>query len=367
MRIFIKKIIRRLAKNRPLLPDNEKEVVYLPKDGHKVSVETALNSRCCSDHDNDPELFHWGMFDASRKLSEETIGTLANHARCYQLTRSRPEIRRTANILTFLVDGRLSGLQQKWAMVESGMQQQACALACAALGIGMVFKSMSDCGPLLSADELATMRIMVDAMKPSYDGSYWSNQPPAGRKPWLPGNLPDPMRGGNIPLLATLSSVQINHNGYQSLTDQAIGQLLWAARGRTPHLYKSRPWGMTIPTNRGEQSNSSVYLLRDGGSFRYVNQAKDRPTHSMEPSRLLSHEARERLIRCFPPSQSMIVLATHDKSEVALWEIGYQLLNILVQASALDLSYQAFLLDHEQLEIDISKMESDPIAAVCLA
>lgn len=124
---------------------------------------------------------------------------------------------------------------------------------------------------------------------------------------------------------------------------------------------------MTIPTNRGEQNNSSVHLLRDGGSFRYVNQVKNRPTHSLEPSNLFGPDVREGLIRRLSRSYCAIVLAAGEKSEAGLWEIGYQLLNILVQARALDLSYHAFLLDHEQLEIDITKMESAPIAAVCFA
>ena len=32
-----------------------------------------------------------------------------------------------------------------------------------------------------------------------------------------------------------------------------ISQLLWAARGRTPHYVKSHPWGLTIPTWGGVQ------------------------------------------------------------------------------------------------------------------
>lgn len=366
MRIFIKKIRKRLAKPRPLLSENKKELACLPLDGYKVSVETALNSRCCSDYDGDPELFHWGMFDYTKKLPEETIRTLADLARCCRLTRYRSEIQIVYNILTFLVDGHLSGIQKKWAMVESGMQQQACALACAASGAGMVFKGMGDNGTLLSARELATMRIMIDAMKPSYDGSYWSNQPPAGRKPWLPGNLPEPTREGDTPLLQTLASLQINHHGCRSLTDQAIGQLLWAARGRTPHLYKSRPWGMTIPTSRGEQDISKVYLLKHRELSLYINQSRNRPTHSFQLSNRISDDVERKLFSLLPRSEQIIILTTNESSGRAYWEIGYQLLNILVQAYALDLDYRAILLDDGQGEIGNLLKVSPPIAAVCL-
>jgi len=359
MRIFIKKLRRKLAKPRPLLAESRKEPASLPSAGHKISVETALNSRCCSDYDGDPELLHWGMFDPTKKLPGETIHTIADLARCRQLIRYGSEIQVADNMLTFAVDAHLSGISREYALVESGLQQQACALACAALGVGMVFSHSGAAPP--------TAGIKIDAMKPSYGGSYWSNQPPAGRKPWLPGNLPDPAREGDTPLLQTLAELSFDHRGSESLTDRAIGQLFWAARGRTPHLYKSRPWGLTIPTNRGDQDNSSVHLLRDDGSFRYVNQAKDRPTHSLERSNLFGQDIRELLIRRFSPSCCAIVVAARLKSEVALWETGYQLLNILLQARTLDLSYHAVLLDNEQLEIDISKMGRSPIAAVCLA
>jgi hypothetical protein len=366
MRIFIKKIRRKLAKPRPLLSENEKELACLPLDGHKISVETALNSRCCSDHDDDPELFHWGMFDSSKKLSEETIETLADLARCCRLTRYRPEIHRTNNILTFLVDGNLSGIHKKWAMVECGMQQQACALACAASGAGMVFKGMGDDGTLLSTGELAAVQIMIDAMKPSYDGSYWSNQSPAGRKPWLPGNLPDPTREGDTPLLQTLASLPISHHGCRSLTDQAIGQLLWAARGRTPHLYKSRPWGMTIPASRGDQNISKVYLLKHRELSLYINQLRNRPTHSLQLSNRMSDDVESKLFSLLPRSEQIIILTANESSSRACWEIGYQLLNILVQAYALDLDYCAIFLDDRQGEIGNLLRVSPPIAAVCL-
>jgi hypothetical protein len=366
MRITIKKIKSKLAKNRPLLSNNEKELTCLPKDGYKVSVETALNSRCCSDYDDDPELFHWGMFDSAKKLPEETIGTLADLARCCRLARYKTEIQMTNNMLTFLVDGHFSGIQKKWAMVESGMQQQACALACASSGAGMVFKSMGDNGTLLSPDQLAAARIMIDAMKPSYDGSYWSNQPPAGRKPWLPGNLPDPAREGDTPLLQILASLPINHHGCRSLTDKKIGQLLWAARGRTPHLYKSRPWGMTIPASRGDQDISRVYLLKQRELSHYINQLKKRPTHSLQLCRRISDDAESRLFSLLPRHEQTIILTANESSGRACWEIGYQLLNILVQAYALDLDYCAIFLDDGQGEIGNILGVSPPIAAVGL-
>ena len=59
-------------------------------------------------------------------------------------------------------------------MIESGMQQQAICLICAALGVGMVFKNLSDNGVSFSDKYYATTRIQLDPMKPSYNGSSWS-------------------------------------------------------------------------------------------------------------------------------------------------------------------------------------------------
>ena len=54
-----------------LPPDSERDEAELPDEGSTISVEKALNSRCSSDDDGNPRKFHWGMFDRTKKLSEE--------------------------------------------------------------------------------------------------------------------------------------------------------------------------------------------------------------------------------------------------------------------------------------------------------
>lgn len=51
-----------------LPPDSERLEVELPPESEAVSVEMALNSRCNSDYDENPNKFHWGMFDRRKKL-----------------------------------------------------------------------------------------------------------------------------------------------------------------------------------------------------------------------------------------------------------------------------------------------------------
>jgi len=168
-----------------LPPDSEREKVELPPEGETISVEMALNSRCTSDYDGNPKKFHWGMFDRTKKLSDEQIRKIIHLAKIPRFTPRKVEIQSEHNMLTFVIDNHASGLLRDWMMVESGIQQQAIGLACAALGVGMVFRSLGDNGTTISDTDYATIKIKLDAMKPTYEGSYWSSFPPTGRKSWL--------------------------------------------------------------------------------------------------------------------------------------------------------------------------------------
>lgn len=340
--------------------------VTLPKEGKIISLETGLNSRCTSDYDGDPEKFHWGMFDKIQKLSEEQIKKIITLARIPRFTDQKIEIRAERNMLTFVVDKRASGIQRDWMMVESGMQQQAVGLVCAALGVGMIFRYLGKDVTSISESDWATIKIKLDPMKPSYNGSFWTNLPPLGRNPWLKGSLPDPCREGDKPLISAFRNLKIKSKSGTKLTDESVGQLLWAARGRTPHFYKSRPWGMTIPTRAGKQHISGVYLISNNKLFKYINWENNRPTHSLSALDTIDSQLLKNLNKRFLLNHIYIVLATNKNSETALWEVGYQLLNLLVQAHSLDISYQAVLLD-ETLRASISDMTvKNPVAVFAI-
>lgn len=350
-----------------LPPDSERQVVELPPEGKKISVETALNSRCTSDYDDNPELFHWGMFDKAQRLSSEQISTVADLATIPRFTSLRAEIKIERNILTFIADNHATGIQRDWLMVESGMQQQAVCLLCSALGIGMVFKSLGADGVPISDTDYAAITIRLDAMKPTYDGFFWSSLPPAGRRPWRKGNLPDPVRNGKKPLIAILRELETDNKRGIKLTDQSMSQLLWAARGRTPHLYKSRPWGMTIPTAGGRQNISAVYLICGSTLYRYSNWQGNRPTHSLEALSGISADLQGELRRLFRSANCFIVIGKNETFARALWEVGYQLLNILLQAKALDIAYEVRLFDESQRKIFGTAGIDHPAGAVALA
>jgi hypothetical protein len=356
----------RLRPPRRLPPESEREEASLPPEGPAVSVELALNSRCSSDSDGNPRKFHWGLFDRTKTLPEEQIGEIIHLAKVPRFTDGKIGIRSDHSLLTFVIDDHATEMQKQAMMVESGMQQQAAGLICSALGVGTVVKSLGKDGSRFSEDEFATIRIRLGAMEPTYDGSYWSKRAPAGRSPWLSGNLPDPVRDGAKPLIATLASLRTKHEGSEKLTQEFMGQLLWAARGRTPHLYKSTPWGLTIPTWGGEQNISSVYVISDGKLAKYLNWNRNRPTHSLvELAEIRTGLWQPLRVACLPSGRG-IVIGRNEGFGRSLWEVGYQLFNILVQAKALDVSYEAAILNEDQRRVLVDIGIADPIAIIMI-
>jgi hypothetical protein len=328
---------------RPL-QNRGRAAAQLPPGGESVSVEKAMNSRCTSDTDGDPRENHWGMFDPTCKLSEATIHDLAARARIPRFTNLALGVSVKGNVLTIVSDAAAQGFQRECMMVEAGMQQQAILLECAALGIGVTIQNMGKDGTLLSSSKSATLKILVGPMKPSYDGSVWTTDAPDG----LGGNLPQPTRDGAMPLLAALAAIDsLRHPGLPAY-DRSVGQLLWAARGRTPHYYLSRPWGLTIPTWGGVQSLSTITLLSTAGAYRYDSDRGGAPMHSVLKIAGDSKPIRRLVSGACPDFNTFLVLSRTEFSGRALWEIGYALLNILLQAHALEIAYRVILLDQSQ-------------------
>jgi len=359
---FIKRIIYKfqdklLPRPKPF-PENQKELIDIPLEDQKISVETALNSRCSSDYDDNPHKFHWGMFDRTKKLSDEQISKLISMAVIPRFTKLPIKVNPSGNTLTFSIDANLAGIHRDWVMIESGMQQQAISLVCAGLGVGHVLKSLGEEGCRLSETEWGIVKMKLGPMKASYSDSFWTIEAPCGTRPWKRGNLSDPSREGGKPLMAILKAVRSSKKG-EKTTYESISQLLWAAKGRTPHFYKSQPWGLTIPTFGGKQNISSVYLLSNYWLYKYVNWHKNRPTHSLVNLRKINVHLWSKLTSIFENFNIIIVLAKNKSFSIALWEVGYQLLNLLVQATALNLYYKAVLLNKEQRrvfqEINIQK------------
>jgi len=366
MRTIYYKIRNRLAPPSGPKQDSEREEALLPAAGVSTSVETALNSRCTSDYDDNPYYFHWGMFDKDKKLSQAQIERILHQVRIPRFTDKAVEIRPEKHTLTFLIDNRLQSLQRNWAMVECGMQHQAVGLVCTALGAGYAFNDFLNGGKAISADRFATIQIKLDAVKPSYDGAYWSKAAPSKTKPWKSGTLSDPVRQGGKPLLATLAGLKTRNDMGRHITSTDLSQLLWAARGRTPHYHISQPWGMTIPTYHGQEGKSEVSVISDGKLAKYINWKNDQPTHSLEATGKIDSEAAKLLTDHYKSSNCFIVLSRNENKDLVYWEIGYQLLNLMLQADSLGVGYYACLLDEKQKKPFLVSGVKDPVAVVAL-
>ncbi|MEW6067030.1 MAG: hypothetical protein AB1610_01845 [Nitrospirota bacterium] len=348
------------------IKDIFKSEVELSSEGETISVEMVLNSRCTSDYDENPKKFHWGMFDRTKKLSNEQIKKIIRLAKIPRFTDRKVEIKSDRNMLTFVIENRTSVPLRDWIMVENGMQQQAVGLVCAALGVGMVFSNLGKDGNPISDTEYATINIKLDPMKPTYDRTFWTSSTPSGEKHWMRGNLPDPVRDGKKSLVSMLDTLKLKNKGSQIATIESLSQLLWAARGRTPHFYKSKPWGMTIPTWAGEQHISSIYLISDNKLSQYINWANNRPTHSLVELKKIDKTLLHQLKSSFFVYDKFIVLGKNENFNRALWEVGYQLLNILLQANALDMSYEVALLDENQKNVLRNIGIKDPVTMIIL-
>jgi hypothetical protein len=347
-------------------PDSERAEASLPREGVAVSVEMALNSRCTSDYDDNPKNFHWGMFDKTKKLTQAQVEQIITHARIPRFTDASIEIKNEKNMLTFTIDNHVTQLVRDWAMVESGMQQQALGLVCAALGSGYVFSAFGEEGKSISEDKFATVRIKLDAMKPSYDGAYWSSFAPLETKPWKSGTLPDPIRQGTKPLLATLEGLKTTNDTGRQISANDLGQLLWAARGRTPHFRLSDPWGMTIPTYHGLNNLSEIYVISDGKISKYINWKDDRPTNSLEQVGRVDAALQTTLSSQYKSYSRFIVLSKNENLGRASLEIGFQMMNLLVQGCALGINYQAVLLDENQKEFYKKAGITGPVALLAV-
>lgn len=316
-------------------------------DGYlKVSVETVLNSRCNSDSTNNQKYIHWGMFDNSKKLSDTQIEQIIEISKINLFFNENTEIIKNKNRLTIAT---AASDNSPVAMIEAGMQQQAICLACAALGIGMRFQNLGIAGKRIPNGKLGTTNIVIAPMKKSYNGSFWSKNKPAGWKAWCTGNLPEPSRDGLIPYLSVVSELKSEGQSQQKISMKTIGQLLWAAKGRTPHLYKSKPWGMTIPIWTDKIEITSVFLFFKNRLSKYINWKNGHPTHSLEHNNDVKiSQFLSTLDEIGSIDECYLIFNRNDQYNRALWEIGYELFNTIVEASALKIPFKITFLSKEQ-------------------
>jgi hypothetical protein len=342
-----------------------------------ASIEKVLNSRCSSEHAG-PRRSHFGTF-IDKHPSEETINNILN---CCGIPRFSD-----GKLLHWFKNGYLFlGFEnpkdpntQRLLHVESGMQHEAVYLGCAAEGIGTCIRNQGINGTQYE-EKMATAAHIIMEIADPYKAGKFSTETPGPQKPFIPGkNLTEPRRDGDIECITQLPMLATSSKSGSSATEKDVSQLLWAARGRTPHCVNinrwNLMWGLTIPTWGGIQNCTSVCLVTGSKLYAYVNWTKDfslmnrlfreklrwtrgNPTHDMRfvgdvniGSQMHGHE-------------EAIFLCQNENTGRALWEVGYMLENMFLQAKSLGVSYESKVLLAEEIS-RLSEMRiTNAVAAV---
>lgn len=344
-----------------------------------ISLEKVLNSRCSSEFYAGSKS-HWGTLTGQTPPKEK----IENVIQCLNIPRF------SDGKLTHWFKGRYLYLgfikpndpcSEQVLHVESGMQQEAVYLACAAQGIGTCIHNEGVNGTLYG-ETLATTKHLIMEMFDPYETGKFTTKPPGPEKPFIEGrNLSKPSRDGETECLPQLKNLKLSRKKGSSAKDKDISQLLWAAKGRTPHLIRIHKWnymwGLTIPTWGGGQNYTSVYLMKDKKVFVYINWTKGfsllnrvlrqklkwtrgNPTHDIKLIKKLDSNIQ------IDDVNAAILLCKNENTSRALWEVGYMIENVLLQISSLDISYEAKLFESEE-KSELAKIGlKNPVAGIFL-
>ena len=345
----------------------------------KVSIEKVLNSRCSSGFNVGPKKSHWGTF-INQRPPQKIIDRVL---RCCNIPRfSKGKLLHWfENEYLFLGFEKPNDPYTERALhVESGMQQEAVYLACAAQGVGTCIHNQGINGTEYG-EKIASARHLIMEMADSYESGKFTTKAPGPEKPFRVGNnLPEPLRDGDVECLPQLEHLTSSNKSGSSATKNDISQLLWAAKGRTPHYVRkhawNQMWGLTIPTWRGGQ-NTSVYLAKDGKLFSYINWTKKfsllnrlflnyakwtrgNPTHDIQLVRNVNIRAQ------LDGTDTAIILCRNEKTNRALWEVGYMLENMFLQAKSLGISYESKLFETNEISQRAELGVTNAVAAMLL-
>jgi hypothetical protein len=327
-----------------------------------VSIEKVLNSRCSSQFNVGYRKSHWGTLIKQRPPKKIINRVL----RCCNIPRFS-----NGKLVQWFKDGYLFlGFEkpedpqaEQVLHIESGMQQEAVYLACTAEGVGTCIHNQGINGTEYG-EKIATSRHLIMRVADAYEAGKFTAKAPGPEKPFRAGkNLSEPLRDGDIECLPQLEHlISFTKSGSLS-TEEDMSQLLWAAKGRTPHCIRihawNLQWGLTIPTWGGGQDHTSVFLMKDSRFFHYTNWTKKfsllnrlfreklkwtrgNPTHDICFIRNVNIQAQ------LDEADTAIILCRNEKNSRALWEVGYMLENIFLQAKSLHISYRSKLFKTEE-------------------
>ena len=343
-----------------------------------TSIEKVLNSRCSSEFDLEKR--HFGNI-VDEQPTEATMKYILG---CLNTPRFS-----NGQLLHWIENGCLhlgfrdqSDLStQRMLHVESGMQHQAVYLGCASTGVGTCILNQGVNGTLSVGVVSTAKHLIMKAVGPYGTGKFTTNAP-GPRKQFVPGkSLAVPSRDGAGDCLQELPHLSSLNKSDSEVTERDVSQLLWAARGRTPHLIRMHRWrlmwGMTIPTMGGGQSHASIYLLKDEKLYSYVNWTKDfslinrflreklkwtrgNPTHDIRFVKKVNVGSLAH------GNNAAIFMCQNECTGRALWEIGYMLENVFLQARSLSISFESKVYSiEESSELD-KQIVPGVVAAVFL-
>jgi hypothetical protein len=319
-----------------------------------VSIERVLNSRCSSDFG--PRKVHFGTF-TDKHPPDEVVDHVLHWCNIPRFSEGR--------LLHWFKNGYLFlGFEnpkdpniQRLLNIESGMQQEAVYLGCAAEGVGTCIDNQGINGTQYGKDTATAKHLIMEIANP-YETGKLTTRSPGPQKPFVPGkNLSEPRRDGDIePNEQLLSKLATFNKSGPSANEKGISQLLWAARGRTPHCIITDRWnlmwGLTIPTWGGGQDYTTVDLAMGGKLYAYVNWTKEfslmnrlfreklrwtrgNPTHDL---RFVGNVDISSQMHGY---EKAILLCQNENTGRALWEVGYMIENMLLQAKSLGVSYES--------------------------
>jgi hypothetical protein len=243
------------------------------------------------------------------------------------------------------------------------------------LGVGTCIRNLGIDGTEYQ-HKTATARHIILEKKASYGDRKFTTVIPGPKRPFRQGRaLSVPRREGKEECLPALEQLSLSQDGAHA-EENDISQMLWAAKGRTPHYVKSHPWGLTIPTWAGHQNHTSVHLVKEKKLYRYVNWTLSRyinwkansfpwwiagnPTHDIKFVKKLKTSTSSYL------PNTGIVLTRNEKTNRALWEVGYMLENMFLQAKSLQIEYKSKVLEEAEIREIEKEQISEPVAILIL-
>jgi hypothetical protein len=345
----------------------------------KISVEKVLNSRCSCGSETGLKKRHWGTFIDTPSLSYRTNNIL-DFCKVPQFSAGKLVNWFDNECLFVGFERQNDPFVERILNIESGLQQEAVYLYCAANRLGVCIFNQGINGTIYD-EKIATVKFVIKEMVHPYKKQDFSIRAPGPGRDFSRGlNLIEPMRDGEVDCLPEMQRLELYSNKGSQATDNDLSQLLWAAKGRTPHLIRLQVlkmmWGLTIPTWAGGQDYTSVHIIHDRKNYQYINLTKGFLPKSLVPDKLNwiqgnpTHDTKQiSKIDAKPLMdgfENAIVLCQNEKTNRALWEVGYMLENMFLQIRSLGISFSSKIFKDPEIAQLTSKGLPNAVAALLL-